>query len=249
MAGGDENSPADMGAFINNVGRIRHALSSHVLTIHHSGKDATRGARGHSSLKGAADTEIEVTKRPDKVSVAKITKQKDGEDGQELAFRLEVVEIGENRRGKPVTSCVVRDAEAPVRDPGLTGDEQTAFALLQTLIEDQGRPDAPGTPEGTTSVPEAWWRERFYKAKGAATGDAKRKAFGRVVKRLEALELVKLVADRVWLLSGTKRDKAGHCPAEYRDKAGHTPKGVSRCPAPSGEAIARQSKTPKRSAA
>ena len=61
MAGGDENSSTDMAQFVANVDRIRDATKSHVLVIHHTGKDKTKGARGHSSLRAAADTELEVT--------------------------------------------------------------------------------------------------------------------------------------------------------------------------------------------
>jgi RecA-family ATPase len=53
MAGGDENSPGDMGAFIVNVTRLRHETKAHVAIVHH-GTKASNGTtpRGHSSLTG-----------------------------------------------------------------------------------------------------------------------------------------------------------------------------------------------------
>jgi RecA-family ATPase len=51
MAGGNENSPDDMGKFVANCDRLRLAAKAHVLVIHHAGKDEGRGARGHSLLK------------------------------------------------------------------------------------------------------------------------------------------------------------------------------------------------------
>lgn len=112
MAGGNENASEDMGALVLNIDRIRQALPAHVAVVHHCGKDAARGARGHSSLRAATDTEIEVSRDLTAgLSVARVMKQRDLELVGEFAFRLETVELGNNRRGKPVTSCVVREAD------------------------------------------------------------------------------------------------------------------------------------------
>ena len=62
VAGGNENASEAMGAFVVNSDHIRHKTGAHVMAVHHSGKDAAKGARGHSSLKGAVDTEIELTR-------------------------------------------------------------------------------------------------------------------------------------------------------------------------------------------
>ena len=62
LAGGNENSPDDMGGLVRSLDRLRDTLHCHVLGVHHVGKDATRGARGHSLLHCAADTEIEVVR-------------------------------------------------------------------------------------------------------------------------------------------------------------------------------------------
>ena len=62
MSGGNENNPDDMGRFICHCDKIREETKSHLMIIHHSGKDTTKGARGHSALRAAVDTEIEVTK-------------------------------------------------------------------------------------------------------------------------------------------------------------------------------------------
>jgi hypothetical protein len=51
LGGGDENSSTDMGALLANAERIKAAFpNSAVLLVHHLGKDASKGARGHSSL-------------------------------------------------------------------------------------------------------------------------------------------------------------------------------------------------------
>lgn len=102
LAGGNENDSADMGALVKNLDQIRVGLGCHLAVVHHSGKDKAKGARGHSLLRAATDTEIEVG---DNRVVG--TKQRDQEIGRPVGFRLVSVEIGHDRRGKPVTSAVV----------------------------------------------------------------------------------------------------------------------------------------------
>lgn len=108
MSGADENSSVDMTNLIAACKVISEYLNCLVLLVHHSGKDAGRGSRGHSSLLGAADFEMEIS-RPDKsepLRIAKITKQKEGLDGIEFGFKLENVVLGTDDDGDPVSSCV-----------------------------------------------------------------------------------------------------------------------------------------------
>ena len=53
LAGGDENSPRDMGGFVQQCDRLRFATGAHLLAVHHAGKDESKGARGHSLLRAA----------------------------------------------------------------------------------------------------------------------------------------------------------------------------------------------------
>jgi RecA-family ATPase len=100
MAGSNENSPEDMTAFVGNCDHLRSTTSAHAMIIHHSGKEAAKGSRGHSSLRAATDTEIEVT--PGRATV---TKQRDAETLGSYGFRLVQVELGQNKRGVVVTTC------------------------------------------------------------------------------------------------------------------------------------------------
>lgn len=111
LAGADENSGEDMGRVVKHCETIHRVTGAVVILIHHSGKDEARGARGWSGLRAAADAEIEIV-RSDHDRVARVTKQKDGDDmGQEFGFRLGVVQLGMDADGDPVTSCVVEHAE------------------------------------------------------------------------------------------------------------------------------------------
>lgn len=106
--GADENSAKEMGEAVAACTQISLALHATVLIIHHSGKDDTKGARGSSAIRAAVDTELAVTREPNKnVRGLTVTKQKDGEDGEEMGFSLEIVTIGLDDEGDPITSCVV----------------------------------------------------------------------------------------------------------------------------------------------
>ncbi|RUT28369.1 AAA family ATPase [Arsenicitalea aurantiaca] len=111
IAGGDENGPVDMTAFVANVDKLRQATGAHVLVVHHTGKDLARGARGHNSLRAATDTEIEVQLDEAGTRVAAVTKQRDHQGGDTFSFALETVSLGKDQDGEEVTSCVVVAAE------------------------------------------------------------------------------------------------------------------------------------------
>jgi hypothetical protein len=109
MGGGDENASRDMMVAVGEIDLIRGETGAHVMIIHHTGKDETRGARGSSTLRAAVDTEIELS-RPEGslITTARVTKQRDFQIGNPMPFSLEVVELGVDRRGNPITSCVVK---------------------------------------------------------------------------------------------------------------------------------------------
>ena len=141
MAGGNENSPEDMTALIGNCDRIRDETGAHLCVVHHSGKDEARGARGHSSLRAATDTEIEIKRDPNLTrSTVRVAKQRDLEAADPFAFTLKSVALGTNRRGKDVTSCVVLEADETVElarsEHDLSPKESEAFACLIDLCSD-----------------------------------------------------------------------------------------------------------------
>lgn len=108
FAGGDENTSQDMSAVIYHADKIRAATEAHVCFVHHSGKDKAKGARGHSSLRAAVDTEIEISRgEGDDYSTVKFVKQRDIEMGEDVYFKLRKVTLGQNQFGEEVTSCVV----------------------------------------------------------------------------------------------------------------------------------------------
>ena len=141
--GTDENSSRDMGLVIAGMKRLQELTGSLVLAVHHTGKDATKGMRGHSSLHAALDCAIEVT-RTDNRRAWSAAKVKDGEDGLGVPFILKVVELGRDSDGDPITSCVVGlDADAaPVRREPSGKAQKAALNTIRRALgqsQDMGR--------------------------------------------------------------------------------------------------------------
>jgi hypothetical protein len=111
--GANENSGEDVGLALANTKALREAAQETVLLVHHSGKDATKGARGWSGLKAAADAEIEVVQNG-AARCAHVTKMKESEDGLEFHFELEKIDLGTNEDGDEIASCVVKEVDRPL---------------------------------------------------------------------------------------------------------------------------------------
>ncbi|HCE07015.1 MAG TPA: hypothetical protein DEQ40_00125, partial [Oxalobacteraceae bacterium] len=83
---GNENSGEDVGRALGHCKLLHKVTGAPVILVHHSGKDASKGARGWSGLRAAADAEIEIVRIGDD-RAATISKMKDGEDGLEFGFK------------------------------------------------------------------------------------------------------------------------------------------------------------------
>jgi hypothetical protein len=196
-----------MGALVMNMDTIRADTGACVLFIHHSGKDQTKGARGWSGLRGAIDTEIEVV--ADKqagTATATMVKQREMKKGGAFGFRLETVVLGQNRHGEDVTTCVVEPTEPAMsrssknKEPRLSDDQVAALRVLQDVVAQHGQSGHAGVPLDLLSVPEDWWRDRFYeRCKIGAPQDTKKKAFQRASDRLQRLGKAAADKGRVWL--------------------------------------------------
>ncbi|MFP5239595.1 MAG: AAA family ATPase [Acidobacteriota bacterium] len=130
MPGGNENSGEDVGRLLGHCRILSKACAgAMVLLIHHSGKDAARGARGWSGLRGAADFEMEIT-RDGHDRVATLTKLKGGEDGMQWPFRLKPLVLGQDEDGDDITSCVVEHTdEMPEKKVDARGAAQRAVLI------------------------------------------------------------------------------------------------------------------------
>lgn len=127
IPGLDENSAQEMGTFVSAVEKIKLGIGSHLLGVHHSGKDETRGARGSNALLGAVDTMVRVKRDKDRLTV-EIEKQKDDDEGEPIQFRTVPVEWMTGMRAEK--SLVLIADGVPVSSP----KDATMALLVQVAL-------------------------------------------------------------------------------------------------------------------
>jgi hypothetical protein len=212
MGGGDENAACDMGRVVRSCDAIREALATCVTIVHHAGKDSSRGARGSSALRAAADVEIEVTAENGQHR-ARITKSRDASTGAMFDFNLLPVPLGENADGETVTTCLVeglveQDAPEATRPAkALRASEQIALEALHELLNDKSRRRvapaeaiAGGARIGDwVALAEDWRRTCYARPISNGTQDATRVAFNRASKSLQDARRVQVKHGFVWL--------------------------------------------------
>lgn len=152
---GKENTD-DMVPYINNCQKVASAFQCLTVVVHHRPKDSeSRDLRGHSSLRGNIDTAILV--EAGQIKVATSLKQKDGEDNMQVRFELERVAIGVDKRGKEVSTCLVRLTDEAAPQPvqfsnierakrRLKGHKKTAFKAIEDACARDGSEPPMGIP-------------------------------------------------------------------------------------------------------
>lgn len=108
---GNQNDPSDMSRFVANIKTfLIGEFGCAVETVHHSGKDLDRGARGGGSIEADSDAVfyLERIKDTDNLVALHCKHVKDGEKPPSLTLQARTVELGTvNRYGDPVTSLVM----------------------------------------------------------------------------------------------------------------------------------------------
>ena len=133
--GGDENNSTDMGRIIASVKKIAEAFNGFVFLVHHTGKDRSKGLRGHSSLRAALDVSIEVKREVD-CYVWKTDKMKDGDGSVQKAYDLAILTT--NQGINPETSCAVHPIDQPKKVRKPTGKNQVPiYEAIVKALEDE----------------------------------------------------------------------------------------------------------------
>lgn len=172
----DENSSLAMGQLISAAGKLQVAVDGLVVLVHHTGKDESRGLRGHSSLFAAMDAVVEV-KRSGEDRGWRLMKSKDGKDGGEYSFKLTEIDLGEGEQGL-ASSCVIEPlgeggaafdngAEAKSMTRNQAAVMERINLMLASLLEDEA---------GATSdePPRIKVQDVIEQTKGVLTDDSKR---------------------------------------------------------------------------
>jgi len=114
---GSENSDEDMGDYIKATDAIREAFDCSILVVHHCGINDSR-PRGHTSLTGAADARLAVTRDAAKNIFVDVEFMKDGESGEPIVGALESVEVGVDEDGDPTNHVLRLNREPSDRNIG-----------------------------------------------------------------------------------------------------------------------------------
>lgn len=145
MPGGNENSPETMTMLVGVLDRLRAATKAHVAVVHHTGKDADKGMRGHSALLGAVDLAVEI--RDGNIRVADT---RECPEGDTWGFDLQAVKVGTDEDDDPVFSCVVRelaDGEEPTPRKGRPAERRT-----RPSAPSRGSSSTPSLPPSSTTA-------------------------------------------------------------------------------------------------
>jgi hypothetical protein len=221
FGGGNENSSEDMGAFITAMGKVQEFLNCALMVLHHSGKDAAKGLRGHSSLLGAVDTELELLRFEEQMKgVLTISKQKDGADNERFGFEMVEVEIRPAGLGlsDPVVSLAVQASDSAVNEMSKKAGKSNAGAgrnqclemsCLETVVKDKGIIKfIDGLQRMAVDLED--WRQEFRSRMGIdETSEGKFKtAWSRAKKRLVESKEIGIKGKLVWLQHATNDTNA-----------------------------------------
>jgi hypothetical protein len=117
----DENCAASMTQVVQTTEWIAGSLNTHVMLVHHTGKDADRGGRGSSALRAAVDTEICLKPGKTENSVAIVQdKQRTQPKLAPEYFRIEKTVLGMDEDGEERTTAHAVETSAPTtgKPPG-----------------------------------------------------------------------------------------------------------------------------------
>ncbi len=197
-AGSDENSGEDMSKILEHCRVVRTHTGAMVLLIHHSGKDEQRGARGWSGIKGALDVEISIL-RAEENRMAKVSKMKDGEEGEKFGFKLRPVTLGVDEQGENITSCTIEYTAALTSKqlkPSAEGTrEQTVLQIVIDLI---------GISEGAVNLKDVIdeYVNRTPRDPASTTRDTRRQGAQQAVRTLVGRGVLHALGDAISIADG-----------------------------------------------
>jgi hypothetical protein len=168
--------------------------------------DGTR-PRGHTSLTGAADAQLAVSRDGADNIVVTVEWMKDGPEGDIITSRLEQVDLGKDADDETVNSCVIVPAEGDIGQATLErkvrGAKKVALDQLRKAIDEAGSvpPTSNHIPPNTRTISVETWRNYAYQGTITESDkpDSRQKAFVRAAKDLQAAELIGKWGDQVWL--------------------------------------------------
>ena len=181
----DENSSKDMGLIIDGMKKIQSQCEGLVICVHHTGKDVSKGLRGHSSLLAALDSAIQV-ERTQTLRSWTLAKSKEGEDGKTVGFQLNTHQLGKDRDGDSITACSISKNISHItqkREP--SGKQQKAgLTLIRKLLSQSNIKNKCTSGANTQCIKVAEAIERFSETLTAVPSNKRNSRSGSVVQSL-----------------------------------------------------------------
>jgi hypothetical protein len=218
--GANENASDDVSRILGRCHRLSNLTGSAVMLVHHMNASGQR-ERGHSSLRANIDSVIEVSRHETlkdadgrTIRMAKITKQKDGEDGVSWRFILRQIELGRDVDNDLISSCICAppaEGDAPDGETAFEFRGPNARLIFESLLaafRTHGTTPLAGmqVPERAKVVNLEHWRDEFRKRAPfdekddeKRRNDRVRKAMERAVTDFQNWKLIGLHSPWVWL--------------------------------------------------
>jgi hypothetical protein len=174
-----------MSNLIDAATRLQSIVGGVVLLVHHTGKDTSRGLRGHSSLLAALDTAVEVIGGLSRSWC--VRKSKDGREEIGSGFRLEQVELGIDEDGAPISSCVVVPDDFSTLQTSKPLSEQAQLLVNAYISVAIQTVDAK-----SRGITQSAWQTAFYQISKPGKQETLRKRFDRAraaLQKMDALEV------------------------------------------------------------
>lgn len=169
--------PEDVTRIYGLLRKIAREINGAVIVVAHLGKDDTRGAAGSHQIEAQADAVLSISKNRNLA----VKKARDGEKRPLGGISLEVVHLGEDEDGDPITSCVVKPAGENKLNPEpkpLTKSQEYALESFNKALR------------GKDCVELEEWRPVFYAGNTADNDESKRQAFYRARRDLVDIKIL-----------------------------------------------------------
>jgi hypothetical protein len=133
----DENDAGAASNAMRNLAHLGRRLGAFVLTSHHPAKDG-KGPRGSSAIPGAADYVVEIDVH-NKVREVRLTKGRNTAAGHALgSFTLLEVEVGRDRRNRPVVSMQVSQGEKLTKQVKAHAQTENLITAYEWALVEKG---------------------------------------------------------------------------------------------------------------
>lgn len=162
----DETDNAQCAAAINALAALSLRLQQHVgngvlvLFTHHPPKEG-RGARGGGALLANVDYAFEVLREgQETVRKLELTKGRNAPTRVLGGFTLPPVELGQDERGRPVTSCVISESDAP--QPATADTSKPLMVFFRENLELCSVKTINGTEAVEKEDARQFFHDRYY---------------------------------------------------------------------------------------